>query len=86
MPVKKEMYSLLLGLLKKGKSLILYGTTFAVFAYLFFPELIEMAIEKLFGAGAISAGLLVTALVVNWIKVQHPELMPRIAEPPKEVK
>ena len=81
MPTKQVIYSFLLGLLKKGKSLILYGITFSVFAYLFFQELIEMLIEKLFGAGAVSAGLLVVSLVVNWIKVQHPERMPRIAEP-----
>lgn len=81
MPTKQVIYSFLLGLLKKGKALVLYGITFSVFAYLFFPELIEMALENLFGAGSISGGLLVAALIVNWIKVQHPNWMPRIAEP-----
>jgi len=73
-------YSFVKGLIKNIKLVGLLSISFCGFVYFVNPELLAQLFENLVGTAGAGTAMIVTGLILNYIKQEYPNLLPRIAE------
>ena len=73
-------WSIITGIIKNVKHIFVLLLGFSIFVYFTNPEALGQFIELILGNGYGATGLIIVGLIVNYIKVNYPEILPRIAE------